>query len=315
MKNTKTSFHFSKAAMAALTPAEKKFLEKYPTEESIHTQKSEWERQLKLHLLKPQREKTLEYFQHDLMYKMHPEAVEWAKDPNGVQDPNELNIEPSILGQVHVRLPKTNAQRLQELVNEWFYNKLLGHQVREYDEWLRWDVKRKDLEDAVQNRIPHDIQEWHRIQQLLQIPPVEVSHAVIPFLERLIAPPDVAKDKKAEKRKRSGEEPREITGIVLPYSSKDRLRIERRTDSIVLLNKRRKPELTAVLHPPNVLTMRDPQEFHWLTEAMNQMAQDPKAFFAERGKTYGLCMLCNHPLTDEVSKQQGYGPVCAQHLR
>lgn len=296
--------------MAALTPAEKRFLEKYPTEESIHTQKSEWERQLQLHLLKPQREKTLEYFQHELMYKMHPEAVEWAKDPKGVQDPNDFNIEPTILGQV----PKTNAQRLQELVNDWFYNKLLGHQVREYDEWLRWDVKRKDLEDAVQNRSPRDLQEWHRLQQVLHIPPVEVSPAVIPFLERLIAPPEEKETKKG-KRKRSNEQPRPITGIVLPYSSKDRLRIERRTDSIVFLNKRQRPDLTAVLRPPNVLTMRDPQEFLWLPEAMNQMAQDPKAFFAERGKTYGLCMLCNHPLTDEVSKQQGYGPVCAQHLR
>lgn len=49
-----------------------------------------------------------------------------------------------------------------------------------------------------------------------------------------------------------------------------------------------------------------------LVQALKDLAHDPVAFLAERGREEGECSFCRRALTDERSLEVGYGPICAQ---
>jgi hypothetical protein len=45
---------------------------------------------------------------------------------------------------------------------------------------------------------------------------------------------------------------------------------------------------------------------------MTEIATDAEAYFSTIGKKCGMCLFCGRELTDETSKQNGYGPVCGR---
>ncbi len=53
----------------------------------------------------------------------------------------------------------------------------------------------------------------------------------------------------------------------------------------------------------------------WLREVLRRTAEAPEAVAIAYGKETGVCGFCGHVLTDPVSRQRGYGPICAKWLR
>lgn len=313
--------------MDVLLPSEKKFLARGLTAEVIRERKADAQAKLDAHLKLPQaRHDTpgayVQYFQHELMYKTHPEALEWEKTPQQVLDPNEL-VEAIWFGgsePLGVKVPMTNAHRLHELRNVWCNQQLPKKEVPEYAAFCKWESKRSALRDAIY-AADHDLAELERLTKQLAAPALPVAETVVPFLDRLLEPAAPKGSKRRREETTDDEDdtdvnaPAKIKGITIPYSKGGRLQLEKRTEEDgggFVFTERTK--LKAVLRPPASLWARDPQQMEWLPEALNEMAADPKAFFGKRGKTYGLCMLCGRSLTDERSKHQGYGPTCARYI-
>lgn len=51
----------------------------------------------------------------------------------------------------------------------------------------------------------------------------------------------------------------------------------------------------------------------WVEEILDQLNANPQEFCATYGKKTGQCCFCALPLTDEVSVEFGWGPVCADN--
>ena len=51
----------------------------------------------------------------------------------------------------------------------------------------------------------------------------------------------------------------------------------------------------------------------WVAPALERFAAAPIPTAREYGQLTGRCCFCNRRLTDEISVQQGYGPVCAEN--
>lgn len=54
-------------------------------------------------------------------------------------------------------------------------------------------------------------------------------------------------------------------------------------------------------------------EFQMVHDLVDKFAADPETVAAQHGKVTHQCCFCNQELTDDRSKEAGYGPVCARH--
>ncbi len=49
--------------------------------------------------------------------------------------------------------------------------------------------------------------------------------------------------------------------------------------------------------------------------AMSEFAEDPEKFLCTVGKKIGECCMCGRPLSDDRSKERGFGPVCYKSIQ
>ncbi len=52
-----------------------------------------------------------------------------------------------------------------------------------------------------------------------------------------------------------------------------------------------------------------------LQSAMEEFSEDPKKFMETVGKKMGECCMCGRPLSDEESKERGFGPICYKWIQ
>lgn len=55
--------------------------------------------------------------------------------------------------------------------------------------------------------------------------------------------------------------------------------------------------------------------FDVIREALELLEQDPLSFFGKLGREIGICCWCHHPLTDDGSINNGFGPTCGKYIR
>lgn len=254
------------------------------------------------------------YFSETLFQQYHPEIREWLEHPLVVSDPTDCALA-IVLGSAPdttIGVPKTNLMRFQDLQQLW--NTRLIQETKEYKKWQSVKSKVFKLQSQLSN-LEKEEQEYRRIEAITATE-AKMDDRLLPFLNRVLG--KSISSEKGKKRQRSSEG---IKGLLLPFPS-ETLKITQSSQlfgyegAFEITGKKQKP--VAVLLPDGTLYIRrrqnDDDTVKWLIDALHRLARNPKEFLSVEGKTCGMCLLCGRMLTDETSKQVGFGSVCAKSV-
>lgn len=291
--------------MDHLTIRERKLLSEHSLE-TLQEKKKKLELELaKFDPTEWEGEKWKTLFNDTLFRQYHPEIEELLKDPHTVKDPSDMRSYFTIGYSEPKTMPKTNLMRFEDIQLNWLRSELF--KTKEYRRWQTQSMKGTTLKHQIRN-VDETITEYQRVSTI----PVKTTQSnAVNFLNQLLQPYD-----RTKKRKRD-DDVTGIRGLILPQSSKHLVHVTKSSavfghpEAFEFLGKKNAP--VAVLLQNGTIHIRDGED--WILDSLQRLVADPELYLSTEGKACGICLLCGRTLTDETSKQLGYGSVCAKHVK
>jgi hypothetical protein len=260
-------------------------------------------------------DKTSMYFElRSFVILYHPELTELEKDPEYIKDPNDVFSQWSF-GQPQVTRPKTNADRIQTLLQEWRWE---YSKTPEYQYWNKLTNKMSSIRKEI-SFLQNKIKNVESIMESIKRGSMELYPGAYEVIDSLLIKKE-DEDNEEKSSEKSG-----VKALLLPYTM-DGIKWEavtlaryRGTDyepfevfSITKGNSRFN-EVLAVIHKGEIF-FRNTKYENSIMESLGYLAKDPKEYFSTFGKKLGSCLLCGKTLSNEFSREMGFGPVCAGYL-
>jgi len=249
-----------------------------------------------------------DYFRDHLFHQHHPEYQQLLTTPDRVQNSDERQV--GFAGAVGE--PLTDHRRALELCVQWSSHEMA--KTQEYKRYFAWhrqyDRVRRSIGTTNEN-----MTRWTVLRDRLQQPPSQVSTATMQTLSSLLTP--FSRQPKKRKQADGG-----VAAIVFPstlQTKMTRFLLSQSEDhygiqgAYELVDAKRRP--MGLLLPDGNFYLWDSDRLPEMLSMLHALGEHPQEFFATLGKKWNICLLCGHGLTDQVSRDQGYGPTCAKILR